>query len=158
MSATSGVAVSGLAPQPFDRLNHFSKEMYSLSRGRHANAQLSAFDFVITSADSEDHASIAHPIDVRRLTRHLESASVQDAVQQCAQPNAMRDGRDARNRGWTQSIRQLSQLLCCLNFGPTIAKCLSQLFSWAFGETRGKNRGKTPSSFTRRHNPPEHWF
>jgi hypothetical protein len=39
-----------LAPHLFDRLNHLSKQRYSLSCGRHTDAQLSALEFVVTGA------------------------------------------------------------------------------------------------------------
>jgi hypothetical protein len=64
----------------FDRLIHLSKQTYSLFCRRHTDAQLLALEFVVTSADSKDQASIAHAIHVCCLTRHLERATVQDAV------------------------------------------------------------------------------
>jgi hypothetical protein len=54
--------------------------------------------FVVTSTQPEDHAPMAQAINVRGLTRNLESASVQDTVHQGAQSNGPRRGRQGCKR------------------------------------------------------------
>jgi hypothetical protein len=52
-------------------LDHLSKQACADTRGRHADAHLAAFLFVVTGTESKDRPSIVDAIHVRSLSRLL---------------------------------------------------------------------------------------